>query len=402
MPAAVGDVSPKQLREPVWHAGPSGSTTSSSVSRSQSARASTTRSVWPEVSPLRQSALPAAAPEVREAGLGRLRDRLRVGPGEHQHVAAGAVLGDHGQQAVRVEDEAVGHRDGHQRPPPTTLSTRHGRLDRRAHADAPRQQLGLRLGDADLAEVEHRRRERGARAPGREHLRHVGDAAAAARGDHRHAHGLGHGARQRQVVAVLRPVAVHAGEQDLAGAALGPLARPGHRVPAGRRAAAVDEHLEAAGAPARASIASTTACEPKRRAICSTSAGSFTAAVLTATLSAPARSSTSASPEAAHAAADGERQVDGLRHAPHHLDHDRPRVRGGGDVEEHQLVGPAGVVADGRLDGIARVAQRHEAHALHDAAAVDVEAGDEPLGEHQPLPASASASWAAASVTRPS
>ena len=47
--------------------------------------------------------------------------------------------------------------------------------------------------------------------------------------------------------------------------------------------------------PARASIASTTACDPKRSASSCSSSGRLTAAVLTATLSAPARSSASAS-----------------------------------------------------------------------------------------------------------
>ena len=45
----------------------------------------------------------------------------------------------------------------------------------------------------------------------------------------------------------------------------------------------------------RASIARTTACEPKRRATSSSRPGAPTAAVLTATLSAPARRSASAS-----------------------------------------------------------------------------------------------------------
>ena len=50
-------------------------------------------------------------------------------------------------------------------------------------------------------------------------------------------------ARERDVVAVVRAVAVHAREQDLARAALDALARPGDRVAARRRAAAGDEDL---------------------------------------------------------------------------------------------------------------------------------------------------------------
>jgi len=53
----------------------------------------------------------------------------------------------------------------------------------------------------------------------------------------------------------------------------------------------------------------------------------------------------------------------------------------GGDVEEHQLVRALRVVGDRRLDGITGVAQVHEADALHHAAILDVEAGDDPLGQ---------------------
>ena len=95
-------------------------------------------------------------------------------------------------------------------------------------------------------------------------------------------------------------------------------------------------------------------------------------------------------------------QVHGVGNAPHHVEDDRPRVRRGRDVEEHQLGGALRVVAGGGLDGVARVAQRHEAHALHDPAAVDVEAGDDALRQHQRLAPPARASRAAAIVTRPS
>ena len=59
-----------------------------------------------------------------------------------------------------------------------------------------------------------------------------------------------------------------------------------------------------------------------------------------------------------------------------------------GDVEEHQLVGAFGVVARRELDRIAGVADLDEAHALHDAARVDVEARDHTDGEHAAIPSS--------------
>ncbi len=53
-----------------------------------------------------------------------------------------------------------------------------------------------------------------------------------------------------------------------------------------------------------------------------------------------------------------------------------------GDVEEDELIGPFLVIARGDLDGVARVAKVDEIRPLHHAAFVDVEAGNDPLGEH--------------------
>ncbi len=54
----------------------------------------------------------------------------------------------------------------------------------------------------------------------------------------------------------------------------------------------------------------------------------------------------------------------------------------GGDVEEHELVGPLAVVVRGQLDGVAGVADVDEFDALDDAAVVHVEAGDHALEVH--------------------
>ena len=52
------------------------------------------------------------------------------------------------------------------------------------------------------------------------------------------------------------------------------------------------------------------------------------------------------------------------------------------DVEEDELVGALGVVAGGELDRVAGVAEVDEVGALDDAAAIDVEAGDDALEDH--------------------
>jgi hypothetical protein len=49
-----------------------------------------------------------------------------------------------------------------------------------------------------------------------------------------------------------------------------------------------------------------------------------------------------------------------------------------GDVEEDELVSPFAVVGFGGFHGIARVHEVDELHALHDSAAIDVDAGYDP------------------------
>jgi len=88
--------------------------------------------------------------------------------------------------------------------------------------------------------------------------------------------------------------------------------------------------------------------------------------------------------EGADAAADGERHEQFFRDAPHHIEHNRAALVAGADVEEHQLVGAVLLVAPRDLDGVAGVAQLEEVDALDDAAAVDVETGDDSFGEHRP------------------
>ena len=98
--------------------------------------------------------------------------------------------------------------------------------------------------------------------------------------------------RQLEVEAVPGAVAVHRREQDLAGAELDRPLAPTRRVDAGRRAPAVEVHLEPGdrrrGAWRRSRTRRT--ATPNSAAISAISSGRWTAAVLTLTLSAPARS----------------------------------------------------------------------------------------------------------------
>src|SRR5262249_3950611 len=80
------------------------------------------------------------------------------------------------------------------------------------------------------------------------------------------------------------------------------------------------------------------------------------------------------------------------------LDGGAPLVRGGRDVEKHELVGTGRVIAARQFHGIAGVAQIDEPHALDDPARVDVEARDHALVVHHSSSLRAS-STACASAT---
>ena len=210
--------------------------------RGRSPRAPRARAAGcPEVSPFRQSALPAAAPEVREPGLARCarsasalayatistsplaRSCTTTGtsPSASNAISPGIPCTRSLRPEARplclcasVASFAVAwpHLDAHSR----RRASRRDPTSPKWKIEAARAALARALG---------------------QHLGHVLDGAAAAGGDHRHVHRVRHRAGERQVEAVLRAVAVHAGEQDLARAARRrPRApRPPRRGPVGVR-----------------------------------------------------------------------------------------------------------------------------------------------------------------------
>ena len=121
---------------------------------------------------------------------------------------------------------------------------------------------------------------------------------------------------------------------------------------------------------------------PNRRAAWRTSSGSRTAAELIDTLSAPGLQERPDVVEGADPAADGQRHEADLGRPPDHVQQDRPPLVAGRDVQEDQLVGPLGIVPRRHLDRIAGVAEVQEVRPLDHPAVVDVEAGDDPLGQH--------------------
>ena len=130
-------------------------------------------------------------------------------------------------------------------------------------------------------------------------------------------------------------------------------------------------------------MATTAHCEPNSAAISVMSSGRSTAAVLTDTLSAPARSSRRASSTVRMPPpiVKGMNTSSAVRRD--HVEDGVAVVGRRGDVEEDHLVGALGVVAAGQLDRVAGVDEVDEVHALDDPTGVDVEARDDPGGAHE-------------------
>ena len=94
-----------------------------------------------------------------------------------------------------------------------------------------------------------------------------------------------------------------------------------------------------------------------------------------------------------HAASNGQRHEAVRRRFRNDVEQRRAILMGGGDIEEHQLVGARRIIARGSLHRIAGVAQADEIHALHHPAVGNVEAGDDPHGKGHLAACKASASW---------
>src|SRR5207248_704264 len=103
----------------------------------------------------------------------------------------------------------------------------------------------LDLSYGELAEMKNARAEHGIRAAGEDALGEIVRAAGTSRGHQRHADRIAHRAGEAEVEALARAVAVHAGEQDLAGARLRHALCPVDDVEAGRLAAAMSVDLPA-------------------------------------------------------------------------------------------------------------------------------------------------------------
>ena len=83
-----------------------------------------------------------------------------------------------------------------------------------------------------------------------------------------------------------------------------------------------------------------------------------------------------------HAAADGEGHKDLFRDVPHRLQDRIPPLMRGGDIQETQLIRALVVIDLRLLHRVTGVNNINEIHALHNAAIVNIQAGDDTGFEH--------------------
>ena len=200
-------------------------------------------------------------------------------------------------------------------------------------------------------------------------------------------HGIGDRAGERDVEALLGAVAVHRGEQDLAGAERHDLARVVDRVEAGRVAAAMGEDLPAVRLARLRHLLGVDrhhdalVAEFLRRLL--HEGAPVHRRGVDRDLVGAALQQLADVLHGAHAAADGQRHEAGFRGARHHVEDGVAVLVARRDVEEGQLVGARRVIGDRGLHRIAGVAQVDEVDALDDAAVLHVEAGNDADLEHQ-------------------
>ena len=86
--------------------------------------------------------------------------------------------------------------------------------------------------------------------------------------------------------------------------------------------------------------------------------------------------------QAPNPAADRQRHETNLGSAPYDVEQDRPAFVTGGDVQENQFIGTLQIITRRHGDGVARVLEVEEVRPLDHTAMIDVEARDDPLGQH--------------------
>ena len=209
--------------------------------------------------------------------------------------------------------------------------------------------------------------------------------AGAAGGDHGHVDRIGHGAGQGDVVAGLDPVVVHRGQKDLSRAFFDHGAGEIDGVDAGGAPAAVGEDLPPAGGDGLGVDGDDDALRPEAQRGFGHDVGVGDGGGVEADLVGPGQQQGAHVVVRPHAAADGQRHETRLCRAGGEVEHGAAVFLGRHDVEKAKLVRAGGIVGDGGVHRIARIAQVDEVDALDHAAIGDVEAGDDAGLQHGPL-----------------
>src|SRR5439155_1170623 len=238
--------------------------------------------------------------------------------------------------------------------------------------------------DRDLALMEDRCGEAGFGSGAREELDEVRRGARAPGRDDRDTPRVGDARGEPELEALLRAVAVHRGEEDLAGAARDTADRPFDRVDPGRRSPALDEDLVAVRDPLRVDREHHGLRPRARRDVAQQIRASHGRGVHGHLVRArPQDRSGEVGRVDPAADAEGDRESRG--DAGGELDHRAPALVRRGDVEKDKLVGALPVVARRERYGVAAVTEIDEARPLHNAAILHVEAGDDAPREHQAI-----------------
>src|SRR5918995_806907 len=242
----------------------------------------------------------------------------------------------------------------------------------------------FRIADPVGAVVENRRAEDRVRPALRDRLAEVVELAGASGSDHRHTDGLRDRSGQLDVIAVGRAVAIHAREQDLAGPPLGGLPGPLDRLAVGEitppvyinvpppviAPLRVDGDDDALSAEHLRELVDQLGPGERRRVD-----RDLVGAGVEHRLRVIDR---------ANATPDREWYEHVVCRPPRQLDDCVALLVRRGDIEKYELVRALLVVACGELDRVARIAQADEVRSLDDSAAIDIEARDDTLQDHQP------------------